>query len=446
MDEGTDSSFGSLRDKESDEDKYRREVVRIRKSSSFRIGTHLIRSIEQPWRFPLLLFSLPWLIFSIGLERIGRKALPLEETDSIGSGDTRKSIVMFPTNGVGFGHFTRMLALARRVRRLDPDIELIFFTTMPTLHLLKREGIAAYHIPGRNKFHKMNASTWNMLTEEMLANVLIVHRPSIFVFDGAFPYRGMLNAIQGDTKMKKVWLRRGTFRKGATKVPVDSIDHFDFIIHPKDSVDESHDDEIEFKPSIIRSDPIIFLDEMELRPRNDLRDRLGIPHNAIVVYLQLGAGQINDIESDINTCLKILEQFEDAYVVLGESLIGSRIPSIGGRVRIISEYPNSLDFKAFDFTIMAAGYNSYHEAIRFSLPTLCIPNMNTGMDDQLARAEVAEKAGAMIVLREVTEDKVAVAIERLMDSEVRRTMMKRCEKLHQPNGANQLAKWLVNEV
>jgi UDP:flavonoid glycosyltransferase YjiC (YdhE family) len=446
MDEGTDSSFGSLRDKESDEDKYRREVVRIRKSSSFRIGTHLIRSIEQPWRFPLLLFSLPWLIFSIGLERIGRKALPLEETDSIGSGDTRKSIVMFPTNGVGFGHFTRMLALARRVRRLDPDIELIFFTTMPTLHLLKREGIAAYHIPGRNKFHKMNASTWNMLTEEMLANVLIVHRPSIFVFDGAFPYRGMLNAIQGDSKTKKVWLRRGTFRKGATKVPVDSIDHFDFIIHPKDSVDESHDDEIEFKPSIIRSDPIIFLDEMELRPRNDLRDRLGIPHNAIVVYLQLGAGQINDIESDINTCLKILEQFEDAYVVLGESLIGSRIPSIGGRVRIISEYPNSLDFKAFDFTIMAAGYNSYHEAIRFSLPTLCIPNMNTGMDDQLARAEVAEKAGAMIVLREVTEDKVAVAIERLMDSEVRRTMMKRCEKLHQPNGANQLAKWLVNEV
>ena len=446
MDEGADSPFGSLRAKESGEDKYRREVVRIRKSSSFRIGTHLIRSIEQPWRFPLLLFSLPWLVFSICLERIGRKPLPVEETDSIGSGDTRKSIVMFPTNGVGFGHFTRMLALARRVRRLDSDIELIFFTTMPTLHLLKREGIAAYHIPGRNKFHEMNASTWNILTEEMLANVLIVHRPSIFVFDGAFPYRGMLNAIQGDSKMKKVWLRRGTFRKGATKVPVDSIDHFDFIIHPKDSVDESHDDEIEFKPSIIRSDPIIFLDEGELRPRNDLRDRLGIPHNAIVVYLQLGAGQINDIESDINTCLKILEQFEDAYVVLGESLIGSRIPSIGGRVRIISEYPNSLDFRAFDFTIMAAGYNSYHEAIRFSLPTLCIPNMNTGMDDQLARAEVAEKAGAMIVLREVTEDKVAVAIERLMDSEVRRTMVERCEKLHQPNGANQLAKWLVSEV
>ena len=40
---------------------------------------------------------------------------------------------------------------------------------------------------------------------------------------------------------------------------------------------------------------------------------------------------------------------------------------------------------------MAAGYNSYHEAIRFSVPTISIPNMNTGMDDQLARVGVAEK-------------------------------------------------------
>jgi UDP-N-acetylglucosamine--N-acetylmuramyl-(pentapeptide) pyrophosphoryl-undecaprenol N-acetylglucosamine transferase len=446
MDEEINSSFGSLHSKYSREEKYRREVVRIRKSTSFRIGTHLIVSLEQPWRFPFLIFTFPWLLCSIALERLGLKSHPVEETDAISSGELRKSIVFFPTNGVGFGHFTRMLALARRVRILDPDIEVVFFTTMPTLHLLKREGIAAYHIPGRKKFQNMGAGTWNMLTEEMLANVLAIHQPSVFIFDGAFPYRGMLNAIQGDSEMKKVWMRRGTFRKGATKIPVDSINHFDFIIHPKDSVDETYDDAMGFKPAIIRSDPIIFLDEQELRPRNDLRDRLGIPHEAVVVYIQLGAGEINDIESDISMCLKVLEQFEDAYVILGESLIGSRIPSVAGRVRIISEYPNSLDFRAFDFTIMAAGYNSYHEAIRFSLPTLCIPNMNTGMDDQLARAEASEKAGAMIVLREVTKEKISVAIERLMDSDVRRLMIERCEQLHQPNGANQIAKWLINEV
>ena len=60
--------------------------------------------------------------------------------------------------------------------------------------------------------------------------------------------------------------------------------------------------------------------------------------------------------------------------------------------------------------------------------------------------EVAENAGAMIVLREVTMDKLSVAVERLMDSEVRRIMAERCEQLHQPNGANQLAKWLISEA
>ena len=446
MEDADEATFGSLKTRNASEDKYRREVARMRKSSSWRIGTHLIRSVEKPWRFPFLILSFPWLVLSIGLERLGRKSHPVNSTGLLEHAKPRRSIVMFPTNGVGFGHFTRMLALARRVRKLDPSIEVIFFTTMPTLHLLKREGIAAYFIPGRNKFQNMDAGTWNMLIEESLATAFAIHRPSVFVFDGAYPYRGMLNAIQSDPNVKKVWMRRGTFKKGGTKIPVDSINHFDYVIHPKDSVEEDHDDLVEFKPSIVRSDPILLLDESELRPRNDLRDRLGIPHDSTVVYLQLGAGEINDIESDISTCLKALEEYENTYIVLGESLIGKRIPSIGGRVRIISEYPNSLDFRAFDFTIMAAGYNSYHEAIRFSLPTLCIPNMNTGMDDQLARAEAAEKVGAMIVLRNVTEDKVKIAIERLMDTDVRRTMRERCEQLHQPNGANQLAKWLINEI
>lgn len=446
MEDAGETPFGSLKTRNASEKKYAREVVRIRKSPSFRIGTHLVSSVEKPWRFPFLILTFPWLLVSIGLERLGRKSHPVNSTGLLEYAKPRRSIVMFPTNGVGFGHFTRMLALARRVRKLDPGVEVIFFTTMPTLHLLKREGIAAYFVPGRKKFQDMDAATWNMLTEEMLANVFTVHKPSIFLFDGAFPYRGMLNALQGDVSMKKVWMRRGTFKKGGTKIPVDSINHFDYVIHPKDSVEENHDDIVEFKPSIVRSDPILLLDESELRPRNDLRDRLGIPHEATVVYLQLGAGEINDIESDIRTCLNTLDEYENTYVVLGESLIGKRIPSIGGRVRIISEYPNSLDFRAFDFTIMAAGYNSYHEAIRFSLPTLCIPNMNTGMDDQLARAEVAEQVGAMIVLRNVTEAKVKIAIERLMDPEVRRSMRERCEQLHQPNGANQLAKWLINEV
>ena len=437
--------FGKLDDAGSAEEKYRRELVRIRKSPSFRIGVHLITAVEKPWRLIFLPISVPWLIFSLGLERLGRKAIPEFEQPNFDATGNRKSIVMFPTNGVGFGHFTRLLSIARRIKKLDEEVEVIFFTTMPTLHLLKREGIPAYHLPGRKKFNDMPANTWNKIVEENIANVFAIHKPSMFIFDGAFPYRGMLNSIQGRDEIKKVWLRRGTFKKGSTKIPVDSINHFDYIITPKDSVElEEHD--MEFTSTVVKCDPILYLDEIELRPKEDLRNRLGIPHDAIVCYLQLGAGEINDIESDISICLSELEKHDNVYVVLGESMLGGRLPSIGGRVRVLTDYPNSLDFNAFDYTIMAAGYNSYHEAIRFSVPTISIPNMNTGMDDQLARVEVAEEAGAMIVLREVSKRRVQAVVERILDESVRNSMIKASEKLHRPNGANQMAKWIIDEI
>ena len=445
MGEESASEFGRLSDVGSKEEKYRRELVRIRKSPSFRIGVHLISAVERPWRILFLPVTLLILTFNLGLERLGKKTIPEFEQPNFPDVGTRRSIVMFPTNGVGFGHFTRLLSIARRIKKLDPDVEIVFFTTMPTLHLLKREGIPAYHLPGRTKFKDMPAKTWNLIVEENMANVFALHKPSMFIFDGAFPYRGMLNAIQGRGEMKKVWLRRGTFKKDSTKVPIDSINHFDYVISPKDSVkQEEHD--MELTSAVVKCDPILYLDEIELRDRNDLRNRLGIPHDALVCYLQLGAGQINEIESEISVCLTELEKHENVYVVLGESMLGDRLPSVGGRVRVLTDYPNSLDFNAFDFTIMAAGYNSYHEAIRFSVPTISIPNMNTGMDDQLARVEVAEEAGAMIVLREVTPKIVQAVIERVLDQEVRTNMKSNCEKLHQPNGANQISKWIVGEI
>ena len=41
--------------------------------------------------------------------------------------------------------------------------------------------------------------------------------------------------------MSKIWLRRGMFRKGAS-IPVDSIQHFDSIIRPMDSINETSEE------------------------------------------------------------------------------------------------------------------------------------------------------------------------------------------------------------
>ena len=375
-----------------------REIHRLRTSPSLRLGSHLTDAIRKPWRAPFLILTLPWMMLMIGFELLGWKSQPvaLHRNASGRLASKGNCIVMFPTNGVGFGHFTRMLAVAKRMKRIDSGLEIIFFTTMPTLHLLKPYGIPSHHIAGPKHFKDMSSEEWNALLEEELNVCFETHRPNMFIFDGAFPYRGMLRAIQGKNSIKKLWMRRGTFRKGSS-IPVDSIEHFDTIIHPKDSV-AAKVENLEHNLEVMTCPPIVMLDHDELLSKEQARSRLGLPQDATVVYVQLGAGEINDIESEVRLTLEALLEHPDVYIVFGESLIGERIHFELPRVQILRDYPNSMYFNGFDATVQAGGYNSFHETRTFGLPALFYPNMKTGMDDQLARCKVAEKEGWGIVL------------------------------------------------
>ena len=125
--------------------------------------------------------------------------------------------------------------------------------------------------------------------------------------------------------------------------------------------------------------------------------------------------------------------------VVGESMLGSPI-HLKDQSPLSGDYPNSINFNAFDFAVTACGYNSYHEMIHFGLPSICYPNLNTGMDDQLARAKVAEDAGAMIVLTEINRKSVSSAIEKIMNPETRQRMKMATKKLTRDNGADQVEK------
>ena len=83
-----------------------------------------------------------------------------------------------------------------------------------------------------------------------------------------------------------------------------------------------------------------------------LRKRMGIPKGALVCYVQLGAGKINDINSEISLVMEALSKHENVYVVIGESMLGERIATSFSRVRILRDYPNFRYFRDFDFAIM----------------------------------------------------------------------------------------------
>jgi len=374
-----------------------RELRRLRETISFQIGLHLTQAFRQPWRLIALPITFPLLIFKLGSQRLGRKSSSFLVEQSENKQPRNHCIVLFPTNGVGFGHFTRMYAVAKFLRKEDPSLEIVFFTPMPTLHILYADGFPTYHIAGRYKHSEMSATKWNGLLEDMLTMIFETHRPKLFMFDGAFPYRGMLNAINSQPIMEKWWMRRGSI-KASKSIPVDSISLFDGIIIPGEYDSSSSEKNIHC------INPIKVIDVEDAWSRETSRGRLSVPIEAKVVYVQLGAGRINDIHSAISKVLSVLFEMPEVYVVLGESMLGGRLEVQHSRLRIIRDYPNSLYARGFDASVQAGGYNSYYEMRMFGIPTLFIPNMETGMDDQLQRCEGAEKEGWGFVLRDIDKD------------------------------------------
>ena len=423
-----------------------RELHRIRTSPSLRLGSIVTDAMRRPWLAPFLVLTLPWSMLMIGLEMLGKKSPPaaFERVTQDPTLSERNCVVIFPTNGVGFGHFTRMLALAKHMKNEDPALEIIFFTTMPTLHLLKPYGIPAHYISGSPYFDEMSTIEWNGLLEEELAICFEAHRPKQFIFDGAFPYRGMLRAIKARPHLDSIWMRRGTFRRGKS-IPVDSISHFDLIIHPEDSI-AMQSSEVEHKVPSITCPPITLIEPSEQMSRSQARRRLELPQDAIVVYVQIGAGEINDINSEVRLTVDALTKRENVHVVLGESMLGERFDIDLPRVHLLRDYPNYRYFKDFDFAVMAGGYNSFHEAIQASMPTICLPNMKTGRDDQLARVIVAEEAGCMVVIRERNRKIIQAAIDRIVESEVREMMKNNFQLLRRENGATQVADWISSQA
>ena len=428
--------------------KIQRELRSIKQSPSYMLGRHIAESYPSIVKIAALPITLPILAYRI---LSGKQTIDDGNITNFpyhnGKGEIRRnSIVLFPTNGVGFGHFTRTLAIARRLKKIDSSLEIVFITTMPTLHPLSDEGFLTYHLPPRYRYEGMEPRVWNSLIEELMNTVFALHRPRMFVFDGSFPYRGMLNSVKDSNSMLKIWMRRGMFKPDSKPIPAESINHFDAIIRPGDSSPIEKVPEVEHGASIISCNPITLLDEVDLAPKGELRRRLGIPSKAIVCYLQLGAGRINDISSEIRFTLDSLAKHPQIVTVIGESILGDRISYGEKSVRILRDYPNSMYFGDFDFAILAGGYNSYHEAIQSSLPSICYPNTKTGTDDQLARAIVAEEAGCMIVVRKRTKSTISAAVDRIADPKVREKMKLNVSSLQRTNGAEQISSWIHDRL
>jgi len=307
--------------------------------------------------------------------------------------------LFLPINGVGLGHLTRALAVAKRLREATPSAEIAFLTTSIGVPLVHRAGFHCHHIPPAGLAGKdVTKAEWNRLFFKGIENVLALYKPGVLVFDGSAPYVGLQRIIRSYRRIRYAWIKRGLYKTGVNQdALLEHMQLFDLVITPSELGDASRT--TGQQPKVVQVPPISLLDPSELLDRSAARSALRLSSDSKCAYVQLGAGNINGIVDMQDQIVRTLKEI-GFQVVLGQSPISLQATRNTSADQVIIEYPNSVYFNAFDLAVLAGGYNSVCEAVYLGLASIFVPNTATGADDQLARVREAVKHGPYAVLKD----------------------------------------------
>lgn len=356
----------------------------------------------------------------------------------------KQTIIFVVTNGAGLGHLTRGLAIARRLKKIQPDLEIIFLSTSLATEIIRNEGFMYYYIPTFKMMPEdVTATMWNAYLKRELEQLISFYKPKAMVYDGAYPYLGMITEINKNKKLKSIWIKRETYK--STKPSFKELEaEFNLVIIPKEAGRDYSQEERRTSEHSNRkyADPVMFLDKEEAHSRESVRKALGIGEQELLFYIQLGAGIINNIRSPLEIVKSELLKREHVHILYGESPIGRQQIKGTDKIKVIRTYPNSQYFKGVDFAVSAAGYNTYHELLYFAVPTLFIPNAKTERDDQAARAKLAEEIGAGFCIEQPTQESINTSINKLIER--KKYMQFQAEVYFSQNGAEQAARWIAD--
>ena len=256
------------------------------------------------------------------------------------------------------------------------------------------------------------SADWNHELDYRLGLLLEHVRPSVIVFDGTWPYQGVMGACRAYGKAKLVWSHRGLHQADKAK----SFPHqamFSLIIKPGEVGDEWGWEQSDFDCPQVRVPPVCLLKEEELLDRVQARKAIGLSENGRYALFSLGAGNINDVENIGEGLIQQLQQagFE---VIWANNPISIRDVDLPEGVRPVSVYPLVRYFRAFDVFVGASGYNTCCEVVQAQIPALLVPNTSTKLDDQHRRAHLVAEYAPVAVSDCKSESEREIAVRKLL--------------------------------
>lgn len=350
----------------------------------------------------------------------------------------RPRLLFYAVNGLGLGHVTRLLAIARQMRRLLPEAEIVFLTSSEAENVIYREGFAAFKVPSktlRAETH-LRPATYARMLQTLTLNLLASFHPHILIVD-TFPagvVQELLPVLRWDSR--KVFVYR-VQRPEAAYAPLmqNTLQLYDLAVipHREGEVDAPLPDGL----PAVWTGPILIRDRTETLPKEVARRILGLPAEGRVLYVTFGGGGDTESGAALERSAALAGQAGLHLAMARPPLDRTRFARRDG-LTPVDYYPMAELYPAFDAALSAAGYNSAMELLHHGVPTAFVP-FPRQVDDQEERARGLEAAGAALCLTSLDAPALSAAVDRLFDLAQAEAMRRIGQTLVPDSGAERAA-------
>lgn len=349
--------------------------------------------------------------------------------------DTRP-VLFLPSNGVGVGHLTRLLAIARRTTR-----RAVFASQAPALQVIRDFGFAAEYIPSHAAVGG-DFDIWDCWFSAEIDRVIDDYDPALVVYDGNHLSPGLIHAVASRRDCRLAWVRRGMWARTTSRFLANAR-WCDLVVEPGDLAAVRDNGATRQRRHEVRMvDPIRLLEPDELADRRTAARALNLDPDRPACLLQLGSGYNRDLLSLLDRIIHDLRQHTNLQIAVAEWVTGSVPLNLWPEVTVLRGFPISRHMRAFDFCISAAGYNSFHEMIGYGVPAIFLANRTPNMDDQYGRAKFAQDNAAAFEISESELDELPNLLAMMMQPQARDFLVEHCAMLNRPNGAKAAAEAL----
>jgi hypothetical protein len=311
-------------------------------------------------------------------------------------------IVVVP-NGVGLGHVTRMLAIAKALNQRQ-KFRVIFWCFSRAAAIIQAAGFEVF-LRQTGAHLDANPSDWRRWETVEFAIALRQIKPHIVAYDGAAFDRFLLDAMRmpGCGRCGVLWVRRGMMRPETSRSVLDPEQYSDLVLEPGDLAVEADLGPTRMTMAKFQgfskthiAPPITLKPYLPSHSRREAMKRLRL-RGGRYCLVSLGAAFGNWDELLWN--IKEHARLNRINLIWAQSPLSPPPEDQSGNAIIRQFYPFSPYLEAFSGVITATGYNSFHELMMgYDRPVLLAPTNLERLDDQEARATHARDLGWAEVL------------------------------------------------